>query len=348
VRTIFVHEHVAGGGLSAEALSSSLLAEGLAMLESIVCDLAACRGVEVVTTLDARLRSRRGLDGLPAEVVLVRTKHEARSAVRALAARAAATLLIAPEIDGCLFELAREVLDGGGRLLGGSLEAIRLAADKLLLPPWLEARGVPVLPVFPARAGDSWPFVAVLKPRFGAGSQGIVLLDAGRPAPARSHESVSTPLHDGIAASVLCVAGPRGVVALCPARQRLSRDGSFRYLGGRLPVGDTAGDELSERAARLARRAVEAIPEPLGFHGVDLLLGRAGAEGDKVVEINPRLATSYCGLRRFTRANLGQVLLDVADGREPSRIDWAREPLTFSLSRALVARAGAPVPRGAR
>src|SRR5207237_10692235 len=105
--------------------------------------------------------------------------------------------------------------------------------------------------------------------------------------------------------------GPQRTGTLCPAEQILSEDGPFRYLGGRLPL----PPELARRAADVARRAVDAVAGLAGYVGVDVVLGDA-ADGsrDCVIEINPRLTTSYVGLRTMTDGNLMGWLLAVAGG----------------------------------
>ena len=53
----------------------------------------------------------------------------------------------------------------------------------------------------------------------------------------------------------------------------------------------------------------------IGYVGVDLVLGVAGDGGDDaVIEINPRLTTSYLALRRLLRTNLAAAMLAVARG----------------------------------
>ena len=67
----------------------------------------------------------------------------------------------------------------------------------------------------------------------------------------------------------------------------------------------------------LADRALAAMPPALGYVGVDLVLGKAG-DGleDYCIEINPRLTTSYVGLRAATDDNLAFAMLENAAGRE--------------------------------
>jgi predicted ATP-grasp superfamily ATP-dependent carboligase len=53
---------------------------------------------------------------------------------------------------------------------------------------------------------------------------------------------------------------------------------------------------------------------------VDVILGD-GPAGDVVVEINPRLTTSYVGLRALAVDNLVAAMLRVAEGR-PAGVNW--------------------------
>src|SRR5205823_6483532 len=98
----------------------------------------------------------------------------------------------------------------------------------------------------------------------------------------------------GLSASVAVLCGPAGNHALPACEQRLTDDGRFTYLGGRVHL----APPLDARARRLALAAVAALPEPRGYLGVDLVLGAAvNGNGDRVIEVNPRLTTSYVGLR---------------------------------------------------
>jgi predicted ATP-grasp superfamily ATP-dependent carboligase len=67
----------------------------------------------------------------------------------------------------------------------------------------------------------------------------------------------------------------------------------------------------------------------MGFIGIDMVLGHdPDGRVDSVIEINPRLTTSYVGLRVASRTNLAQALLDVADGKPPD-LSFDETPLEF-------------------
>jgi hypothetical protein len=128
-------------------------------------------------------------------------------------------------------------------------------------------------------------------------------------------------------ASVAMLCGPGDLrLALPPCRQRLSDDRRFAYLGGALPL----AAEEALRARALAQRAAAALPGAFGYLGVDLVLGApADGAGDVVIEVNPRLTTSYVGLRAACQGNLAEAMLDVAEGRLPRAPPAASRAVTF-------------------
>jgi predicted ATP-grasp superfamily ATP-dependent carboligase len=110
-----------------------------------------------------------------------------------------------------------------------------------------------------------------------------------------------------------------------PCCQRLQARQDITYLGGSLPLPAA----LRERAISMATRAVARLPGWIGYLGVDLILADdPDGNGDRVVEINPRLTTSYVGLRALARSNLAQTMIDVAEGRRAG-LSFSQEPLEF-------------------
>ena len=173
---VFVFEFVTGGGGSAQGLAHapSLAVEGDAMLKAVIADFVAL-GVDVVTLRSADLPP---LGNAACEVQRITTRESLWTAVTQTAAGADWTLIIAPETDGTLAECCRRVLTAGGRLLGPGLETVQIAADKQATAEWLAARGVAVAEggVWRGAAAELREFPVVMKPRTGAGSQGIALV----------------------------------------------------------------------------------------------------------------------------------------------------------------------------
>ncbi len=82
------------------------------------------------------------------------------------------------------------------------------------------------------------------------------------------------------------------------------------------------------RATALATRALNSLPPIIGYVGVDMVLSeRSTAHNDYVIEVNPRLTTSYVGLRAIAQTNLAQHMLAIAAGTAdlPQFVDAAVE-----------------------
>ncbi len=334
---LFVYEHITGGGLAETPLPSSLADEGKAMLRAVLADLAGVVGVSLVATVDARLERSLspGLEGR-VELVAAGTRVESREQFDRLAAHSDGCLIIAPETDGALLERTLRARELGARVLGSSAAAIRMASDKLEVAHRLAAHGIPCLRAVSYRRDVPPPFPPpwVLKPRAGAGSTDSYLL-ADLADQIDLKDAILTPYIAGVAASVLVIVGEREVFPLAPAEQRLSEDDRPRYLGGIVPFPfEARSSDAEARAIRLARRAIDAVSGLAGFVGVDLILGReSGPDSvDTVVEINPRLTTSYVGLRALARENLAERGLEAMLGQPVGPIGWREGEVRFSAS----------------
>lgn len=332
---IFVYEHLTAGGWSAadgDRPPPSLVAEGRAMAEALAADFTATPGVQFTLLRDVRLNDWRPVAD---EVIDVGDARAAEATFDRLAAEADWTVVIAPEIGGRLLDYCRRVEMLGGRSLGPRSSLVELCADKQRTAEHLHAAGVPVPPGIAHVWGRPWPadfpYPAVWKPRDGAGSLGLRSILSAAEKTTYDRGAGFSPagrlerLCMGTAVSVACLCAVTQPFPLTPCRQLLTDDGTFRYLGGSLPL--NAGQ--AQRATRLAAQAVATLPNARGYLGVDLVLGDAeDGRDDFVIEINPRLTTSYIGLRAACRQNLAKAMLQAAAGDCPSLL-FHSDPLKF-------------------
>lgn len=308
--TVFVYEYCCAVGLGRDESdpAHSLYREGRAMRDAVADDFRRLPGTEIVTVDD--------LSPAVEKSAVIRATEQSDTAV-----------LIAPEFDSCLEQRCGWVRTTGKRLLNADADAIRATKDKLTLSEIWEGAGIPT--PFTKQTTD-WPLdrlPAVIKRRDGAGSDYNVKLHT--PADLRQelafaiddfpYPTIAQDFISGRPASVAFLIGPRTAVPLPPTFQILSDDGRFRYLGGELPI----RPDLAERAVRLGRRAIDCVPGLRGYVGIDLILGEA-ADGsrDYAIEINPRLTTSYVGLRHLADFNLAGAMLAVAAGEPVGGFRW--------------------------
>jgi tyramine---L-glutamate ligase len=317
---ILLYEYFTAGGLWSDSVTPAsaegFLVQGRAMLRALAEDLAQVPGTELVRFCDSRLAD----DDLPAvQAVPISGLTEELERLAQWSRRVDAILLIAPETGARLADRCRHVERSGGRLLSPDSNFVELAGDKTRTARRLQAAGVPTpeaLPLDPlASPPASFPYPAVWKPIDGAGSWDTWLVATHAVAAAcrpRTGPSRLERFCPGLAVSVAALCGPRGSVLLPPCRQHVTEDGRFEYRGGSVPLPTTA---LATRACRLARTALAALPPTKGYVGLDLVLG-ADPDGDQdvVIEVNPRLTTSYVGLRHVAKTNLAAAMLATARG----------------------------------
>ena len=310
---IFVGEYVCGGGLSHAKIDSiplSLREEGAAMLRAIVTDLSEV--AETVVAVDPRVT---GLDFDDPKIVSVSTKESLWPQWIDAAKSCDAALIVAPESDGVLAKAVAMLRAGGIDVIAGSGDFLRVASDKLLTARTLTAAGV-AHPMYMSLSDRRFASQLegfdrfVVKPRDGCGTQAIRTFDSFDEARAELEENlILQAWMPGKAISIALVASPTEVTFL-PAVSQILDEQTCEYAGGQGPLNDDA----QRRATALASRAIAAMPPTVrGFVGLDLLLGSRPSE-DCVIEINPRLTTSYVGLRRMIHGNLAARLFDLETG----------------------------------
>lgn len=337
---LFVYEFITGGGLwesSNAPPSGSLFHEGSAMLRAVAEDFAKLPGVEVVITWDERLPAPPAF----CQVRGVGSTQAERSAIKELASASDGVLVIAPELDGALQERVQWVTAAGGALLCPGVEFVSLASDKDRCGRHLQAAGVPTPQGVRLQAGDAFPrdfpYPAVLKPCDGAGSQDLFRVDSVSfpwPAGLRNTAWRLEAFHPGRPASIAVLCGPGGNIILPPCRQVLTDDGHWRYLGGVAP----APAAWTGRATILAKKVIAAMPPTTGYVGIDLILGAASdGSQDAVIEVNPRLTTSYVGLRQIVAGNLAEIMWKTALGIPPA-VSYRQRRIEFSAEGTMCAK----------
>lgn len=321
---VFVYEYTCA--VPGSPVAEPLRAEGTAMLEAVLEDLTSVPHVVVSALRNAR---------------------DEEAEFRRSARMADEALVIAPETNGILAQRAAWAVEEHCRLLGPPVEVIQHCADKLALAQTWQKAGVltPDTQQWTSAAPAGWKNV-IIKPRVGAGCEATYITLPG-PGGTREHavqasdslphllarrahgqserdKLIVQPRIAGLAASVAFLIGPSCALPLLPCAQRIEPSGNrLEYRGGSAPL----PPPLADRAVRIATQAIEAVHGLFGFVGVDVVLGDDGR--DWAIEINPRMTTSYIGLRRLFRGNLMEALRQVVVGRLP-QMAWSNHRVAFT------------------
>lgn len=311
---LLICEYVTGGGFLGQPLPASLAREGDMMLAALVKDVAEVGGIEIASVRDARLRA---LD-LPAVVRVVRTREDPWAVWHEAIDGVDAVWPIAPETGGALKRVSELVLAAGRTLIGSHPRAVALAASKLATAESLAAHGIAVVPTVSAEMTlQDGPPVGqagwVVKPDDGAGAESTRLFRHSAEmrqwlaaAPDRDNLVVQ-PYVEGAPASlsILCQHG-RAWLLSCNRQEIAIEDGAFRFRGSIVGGLEQRRPLFEPIAAALAA----AMPDLWGYVGIDFI---DRAAGPLVLDVNPRLTTSYVGLGRAIGMNLAALVLGLID-----------------------------------
>ncbi|HTS88434.1 MAG TPA: ATP-grasp domain-containing protein [Gemmatimonadales bacterium] len=295
---VFVYEFVTGGGMHSLPLPAGLVREADLMVRALISDLLLLPDIQVVTCRDTRLPPIAGCEPAPS--------NSFAGGVEV----AEAVWPIAPESGGTLESLVRHTLAAGRILLGCRPDAVRLTSSKSATAALLRGAGIPVVPTWrsvPESPPASGPWV--VKPDDGAGCEdtwletdwSAVRLRLGSD-PSRL---VAQPWIEGTALSLSLLCGEGRAATLAINRQQIEVRERRLELAG-LEVNAVA--DATGRFAALGRALARALPSLWGYVGVDLV---ETSDGLVVMEINPRLTTAYCGLRRALGVNVAAMVLSL-------------------------------------
>lgn len=285
---IFIYEHFSCGGAGPE---NPLSAEGGAILRAAMRSFAEIPGVEPFTT----------------------QRHDGQ--FDSALAMCDGALIVAPETGGILENLIGRVQASGKINLGCGVGAVRATGDKLAFSRVMEAAGIP----HPATVGVGGRFDSsghfsgawVLKPADGAGSEGVIIHRQPLKIEALIGPHVAQEFIAGAPMSLSVVAGSDWLEVLSVNRQRFRGDG-MAYDGGEITGGEP-GPALRELAGRIKK----AIPGLSGYWGVDFVMTQAGPV---VIEVNPRLTTSFCGLVEALDPTPALFIMAAVNGGRPPSI----------------------------
>ena len=235
--------------------------------------------------------------------------------------------LIAPETDGVLLELSElcyeaETAEKGPVFVGSGFDTMLTGTSKTLCYEALHTANIYSLPVHAGEDLIQQPYYEnlqkqniekwVAKPEDGAGCEGIQLFDSLQELKdwivedERYLHYLAQPYQQGLSASfsMLCRNGKAWLLSC--NQQHVECDGSSFKLTG---VTVNGMFPYWQRFETIARKVAQMLPDALGYIGVDVIVE---PETNKiyVLEVNPRLTTSYVGLREALNANPAKLILD--------------------------------------
>ncbi len=315
------------------------------MLRALSMDWARLPAWDVVICWDKRF----GDWGIPSTTVRYVDVHDSLiDAWQAIAQEVDFVLVIAPEIDNELAMLVGKLRGSAVYLFNADDHFLTAASDKWMTAQSFMQAGIPhpttylLNDFFENRIQidtesdqvEHW----VVKPRDGAGCHQVLRLDSLTKLEhaiqfrADPNRYILQPWIQGSAGSVAVLCGPDELVVLPAMYQNIAFENSLtdqnvQYFGGRGPWKNVPQTTIEA----FAKSVIAALPgSPAGWIGIDFV--QTIAEKNEVqlvaIEVNPRLTTSYIGLREIVVENLADLLFQTATGQKV-RYSLSGRSITF-------------------
>ncbi len=295
------------------------------MRNAVVSDFRALPDVEVKTLIDYRLGCFTTSD-------TVLPGHDCVKRVEELSDWFDALLIIAPETDGILLSLCERFSGRDFVLFNSNVESIGLTSDKYATYKYLQAHDIPQIPTYmpddlPEIDCDRW----VIKPIDGVGCEQLMLLPDRSSlecelAKRTNERFIVQPFIEGTHASLSLLCWQGQCLLLSVNEQHLiEQDGGLVLK----QCGVNAFEDSKLRS--FSEKLVRALPGLQGYTGVDVLITR---EKNLLVEVNPRLTTSYIGLKSALGVNPAELMMECFMRRRLPRLSAVKDDLITIALRA--------------
>jgi tyramine---L-glutamate ligase len=308
---ILVFEYSTGGGFNTTDLPEALASEGLIMLNALLDCLIQVKAVELILMLDWRLSDAVNTVGM--DTVFIQPQHDTFYEFERLAARCDAVWPIAPEFDGILEILCQQVESLNKYLLTSPASAVRLTGNKWLTFNELTRHHIATVET---RLFKDVSYTAgewLIKPVDGAGCNNSYLIaneqdfaSLAKKLP-KNGEFIIQPHLEGDKTSLSCLFKDGQGWLLCANLQH------FQLLNEQYQLKSITVNYTSDlqKYGSIVKKIASAFPALWGYAGIDLI---ETADGIVVLEINPRLTTSFAGIQAARGINVGQCVLDLLTG----------------------------------
>ncbi len=300
---ILIFEYITGGGMLGEPLPASLVKEGELMLNAITDDFAKIENIQVSALKDCRLASSEQ----NIHEYIVSTELNVEQIIENIAHEIDALLIIAPESDNILTDLCRKYSQREFLLLNSSLDSISLTSDKLKTYKFLQIHNIAQVPSFSLEDISSIQADKIMiKPRSGVGCENLHLLDQADDPDKYINQSekknyLAQPYLTGLNASLSLLCWEGECILLCANKQILAKENNYFELNQCV-----VNSLQREQFIGFSNQLVKALPGLRGYVGIDILITE---DETFLVEINPRLTTSYAGLHSALGCNPAELIL---------------------------------------
>ena len=352
---ILVFEYITGGGFNKQELPDSLASEGRLMLQALLDNLHSHAehedesDLELVVMLDDRVNGSINTAGF--DTVIIKPEQNSHEEFARLVLHCDAVWPIAPEFDGILQTLCQTVECLGKRLLTSPVRAVAITGNKLNTYQYLKRHHIVTVPTRTftnatwvgdsdtqhlaqelAQLSSASPTCKVeqwlVKPVDGVGcADSYILTDRQdfEQMHSRKGQYVIQPHIQGNKTSLSCLFKHGIGWLLCANLQQFDIIKQQYHLSKIIVNHDSDPSVYQDLVDNIAN----ALPELWGYVGIDLI---ETPEQQLVLEINPRLTTSFVGINAALGINVAENVLQLLEGK-PCIKAVCNQPVTIKVKR---------------
>ncbi|MGZ8240835.1 MAG: ATP-grasp domain-containing protein [Methylobacter sp.] len=308
---ILIFEYITGGGFNKQELPDSLKSEGILMLQALLDNFYCIADVELVVMLDWRMTGTISMQAI--KTVVINPEHTVSDEFIYSARQCDAVWPIAPEFDFILQTLCQTVESLGKIVLASPATAVAIAGNKFKTYQHLSRNNIPAIPTRMLDDLFYSPGEWMIKPVDGAGCADSYLITEDQDLAVifkHLHEKdrfIIQPHIQGEKTSLSCLFKHGHGWLLCANLQKFNIINKQYHLSG-IVVNYHSGLSLYQD---LIGKIAKALPDLWGYVGIDLI---ETAHQIWVLEINPRLTTSFAGIYAALGINVAAQVLQLLEG----------------------------------
>jgi predicted ATP-grasp superfamily ATP-dependent carboligase len=313
---ILIFEFITGGGLAQKEIPESLFNEGQIMLKALLSNLVSLPHIQLTLLLDCR---NSELD-IPEKINVVWVSNEQNidQLLPELIEASDFVWPVAPEMDLELYKVSALVESKAKRLLNSSSQTVGICSNKFLTAQRLKKNGLAVVETHLLNGfsqiieGGAW----VIKPKDGVGCLNSYFVSSqnefdriNSQIEDKSHYIIQ-PYITGEPLSLSCLFKNGKAWLICCNRQHVAiKQNEFELEACEVNI-STNKHQLYQQ---IIERIAQSIPGFWGYVGIDII--QSEFDTPLILEINPRLTTSFAGINKATGVNIGKEVINLVDNK---------------------------------
>lgn len=322
---ILIYEYFSGGGLSNDPLAFSIFSEGFGILKCLISDFKA-DGHYIITILDSRISNLDFSKTKADKIIKIEKLNDLYSVIKKLSNNIDAAYIIAPEKNGILQKIIRLIENAKIISLNCTISGINCVSNKVNLYKFLKDNNIKTpksiffntfdeMIIIKKTIQKNFSYPVLIKPSFGTDCEGIKIIEKESDLKKTIEQTrnkfgnsifIIQEFIRGTNTSICFLNTINKFKAISLNKQYIflgKREEKSEYKGGLIPYKSS----LEKRAITSSKKIIKSIPGLTGLIGVDFIFTKNEVF---VIEVNPRITTSYIGLREIININLAKAIIN--------------------------------------